>query len=331
MEYKDEDFEDIPKMRKEINRYNELLRTSFIDIGHLENPYVFQEFWNRKKSRWENRRVQVSHHNKFVRRIFYRGSWNLGGRIQGGFWQQIKEERINILINDFRTVEQDYSGLHINLAYGLEGLDPLEDDPYLLDPLFNATTQEQREWVKVLSLMIINAKDEISGIRAFRAAQPTGSMSKRFTNNQIKLLIDAFKEKHHQIKDYICSDKGVFFMNLDGRITSKVINHFTDKGEPILSIHDSYICREQFKDELNTVMNEAVNELLGGYRIKIKANKEIEDISSLTDKGIINVSKMKEQYLNRPKDLKRCEGYEARWDHHKEWLHTIDNPIYLRI
>ena len=81
-------------------------------------------------------------------------------------------------------------------------------------------------------------------------------------------------------------------------------------------------------------MNEAVNELLGGYRIKIKANKEIEDISSLTDKGIINVSKMKEQYLNRPKDLKRYEGYEgyeARWDHHKEWLHTIDNPIYFRI
>ena len=128
---------------------------------------MVQEFWNRKKSRWENRRVQISHHNKFVRRIFYRGSWNLGGRIHGGFWQQIKEERINILINDFRTVEQDYSGLHINLAYGLEGLDPLEDDPYLLDPLFNVTTQEQREWVKVLSLMIINAKDEISGIRAF--------------------------------------------------------------------------------------------------------------------------------------------------------------------
>ncbi len=120
-------------------------------------------------------------------------------------------------------------------------------------------------------------------------------------------------------------------MNLDGRITSKVINHFTDKGEPTLPIHDSYICREQFKDELNTVMNEAVNELLGGYRIKIKANKEIEDISSLTDKGIISVSKMKEQYLNRPKDLKRCEGYEARWDHHKEWLHTIDNPIYFKI
>ena len=65
-------------------------------------------------------------------------------------------------------------------------------------------------------------------------------------------------------------------MNLDGEITSKVINHFTDKG-------------------------------------------------------IINVSKIREHHLNRPKNPKRCEGYEARWDHHKEWLHTIDNPIYFRI
>ena len=112
--------------------------------------------------------------------------------------------------------------------------------------------------------MIINAADEINGKRAFRVAKPTGSISKRLTNNQIKLLIDAFEEKHHRIKDYMCSDKGVFFMNLGVKITSKVINHFTDKGEPILSIHDSYICGEQFKDELNTLMNEAVNGLLGG-------------------------------------------------------------------
>ena len=240
VEYDDEDFEDIPKMREEINEYNELLRTSFIDIGHLEEPIIIQKYWDRTKRRWNERRVQVNHHNKFVRRVFYRGSWTLGGRVHGGFWQQIKEERTNILINDFRTVEQDYSGLHINIAYGLEGLDPLEEDPYTVEPVFNVTTQEQREWVKSLSLMVINAKDELSAIQAFRAAQPTGSFSKTFTNNQIKLLIDAFKEKHHHIKDYICSDQGVSFMNLDGKITSRVINHFTNKREPILSIHDSY-------------------------------------------------------------------------------------------
>ena len=48
-------------------------------------------------------------------------------QIHGGFWQQIKEERVNILLKILEP-QQDYSGLHINLAYGLEGLDPLEDD-----------------------------------------------------------------------------------------------------------------------------------------------------------------------------------------------------------
>ena len=111
----------------------------------------------------------------------------------------------------------------------------------------------------------------------------------------------------------------------DEFLTGRFRDSVSEGKRPLSSI------KKQFKDELNTVMNEAVNELLGGYRIKIKANKEIEDISSLTDKGIINVSKMKEQYLNRPKDLKRCEGYEARRDHHKEWLHTTNNPISFRI
>ena len=92
VEYDDEDFEDIPKMREEINKYNELLRTSFIDIGHLEQPVVVQPYWDRRKNCWKERRVQINHHNKFVRRVFYRGSWTLGGRVHGGFWQQIKKK-----------------------------------------------------------------------------------------------------------------------------------------------------------------------------------------------------------------------------------------------
>ena len=26
-----------------------------------------------------------------------------------------------------------------------------------------------------------------------------------------------------------------------------------------------------------------------------------------------------------------CDAYEARWQLYKEWLHTIDNPIYFKI
>ena len=42
------------------------------------------------------------------------------------------ELRKDILINDHHTVEVDYSGFHVSIAYGLEGLQPPED-PYDLE------------------------------------------------------------------------------------------------------------------------------------------------------------------------------------------------------
>ena len=131
IEYKDEDYTEIPRMRTEMQTYNELLRKSFIDIGDLEEPTYRTMVWDKSKRGEVERIVLIDHFNKFVRRIFYRGNWRYGGRLHGGFWQQIGEEaRKKILINDFRTVELDFSGLHINIAYALEGLGPIEGDPY---------------------------------------------------------------------------------------------------------------------------------------------------------------------------------------------------------
>ena len=146
-------------VRAEMKRYNALLRRSFIDIGDLEKAIHQDQHWNKKFQSWETRTVQVNHFNKFVRRIFYRGSWEYGGRLHGGFWQQVNEDvRKKILINDFTTVELDFSGLHINIAYELEGLTPLSADAYQVELIFNVTAEEQREWMKSLSLMCFKAK-----------------------------------------------------------------------------------------------------------------------------------------------------------------------------
>ena len=103
--------------------------------------------------------------------------------------------------------------------------------------------------------------------------------------------------------------------------------------EPIQDLMLSYT---KIDKSCNGGINDGSIDLLvqGGtspYTFSWSNGASTEDISSLADNGIINVSKMKEHYLNRPKDLKRCEGYEARWEHHKEWLHTIENPLYFRL
>jgi hypothetical protein len=106
-------------------------------------------------------------------------------------------------------------------------------------------------------------------------------------------------------------------MNIDGRIATKVINYFTDKQEPVLCVHDSFICREQFKEELTDVMNKAV--------------KEVTDLQNRINKGVLNVTSMKELYNERTIDSRRTEGYLLRWNKHQYWLYMLQNPINLQI
>ena len=328
IEYKDEDYAEIPSMRTEMQKYNELLRKTFIDIGDLEEPIYRTTAWDDRKKCHVERIVRVNHFTKFVRRIFYQGNWQYGGRFHGGFWQQIGgEARKKILINDFGTVELDFSGLHINIAYALEGLGPIEGDPYDVEHVSNFSASEQRALVKSLILVCLNAPTLEKAFQAFRGEQPKSSAEKKLTDRELRSLLEAFNKKHPQIKNYLCSGSGLRLMNIDGAIAAKVVNHFTNKNEPILCIHDSFICREQFKDELIQVMNEKTSDTLAGYVVGIKSNKQVPDLQPYSDEGVLNISKQKNTSLNNDYRQYRCTGYTTRWSEHKYWLHMLENPI----
>lgn len=329
IEYKDDDYAEIPRMRTEMQKYNELLRKTFIDIGDLEEPLYRTSVWDDRKKCHVERTVRVNHFTKFVRRIFYQGNWQYGGRFHGGFWQQMGgEARKKILINDFGTVELDFSGLHINIAYALEGLGPIQGDPYEVEHVLNFSASEQRALVKSLILVCLNAPTLKKAFQAFRGEQPKSSAEKKLTDRELQSLLEAFNKKHPQIKNYLCSGAGLRLMNIDGAIAAKVVNHFTNKNEPILCIHDSFICREQFKEELIQVMNEKTSDTLAGYIVGIKSNKHLPDLQPYSDEGVLNVSKLKDTYLNDDYRQHRCTGYTARWSEHKYWLHMLENPVH---
>ena len=159
----------IPANRELLRDYNKLLHQTHLDVGSQEHPTVTSTHWNTKRRREEKRTVSLRQHNKFVRSIFYRGDWNLGGRYHGGWWQQIPSElRKHILINGNQTQEIDFSGFHISLAYGLEVLSP-PDDPYALnltDP--RLSDKQQRSAVKLPSLnghQCQRSEDSVHGIQ----------------------------------------------------------------------------------------------------------------------------------------------------------------------
>ena len=105
----------------------------------------------------------------------------------------------------------------------------------------NFTQEEQKAIIKGLVLSAVNTKDRKSAFQAFRQDQEKRSAEKLLKNAQLTKFLDAFCADNQPIAHYLCNDMGVKLMAMDGRITAKVINHFTKKGVPVLSVHDSYI------------------------------------------------------------------------------------------
>jgi hypothetical protein len=289
-----------------------------LDVGSQEQPTVTSTHWNTKRRRVEKRTVSLRQHNKFVRRIFYRGDWNLGGRYHGGWWQQIPSElRKHILIDGNQTQEIDFSGFHISLAYGLEGLSP-PTDPYALNLTDTRLTDKQRRSaVKLLALTAINAKDRKTAFMAFRNEmnrEQAGADNKiSFTDDLLTVLLEGFLYENPSIAHYLCADKGVELMAIDGNITSRLVEHFTQKNIPILTVHDSYIVEFEYEDELIRVMNNACEKELGITGFKIKSEKKVTprllQHHQQQDRSGINVI---EGYKTINQQTVIAEGYKNR-------------------
>ena len=312
MEYKDKDYAPIPVMRESLRNYNALLARTFIDIADLERPVLII-----KKDKKPVRRIQISQHNKLVRRIFSRGNWSLGGRFYGGWWQQIDSSyRRRIMIDDKPVVEVDYSSLHISLSYALQGLQP-PTDPYRLPEVMlkGFDAQAQRAVVKGLILTAINARDLSSTLSAFRSKCDTGTPEKRLKDSQLKPLLNKFIELNEPVAGYIAADKGVELMRIDGNLTAFIMDYFTERDIAILTVHDSYIVPRGYEEELMKVMNSAVKRELGDYKINMKpevltAGQIRTSFPSFED-GHLKMEAYRQLAAN---NTVRCAGYLYRRD-----------------
>ena len=130
-----EDKTHIKQMRLLVQAYNKLLEKTFIDIQSVDKPARI-ELPAKKERRFKNKPVfvNITHHDKFVRRIFNNKTFSDGGRFYGGWWQRIDSKfRKGIRMNNSPTVEIDYSALHVILAYSEAGIDywkTTNKDPY---------------------------------------------------------------------------------------------------------------------------------------------------------------------------------------------------------
>jgi hypothetical protein len=273
---KDIEYEDTDatrEMEAMLGRYNTLLRRTFIDIPILEDFGRLNNEADRKQGK------AVSQRDKFIRRIFNRGSFECGGRFFGGWWQNCpKEWRSHIFIDDKPTNELDFSGLHIVMAYAKKGIvywDAVRSDPYEIEDIpFLQDSVQRRNVAKSLMLVLLNANDRKKAFGAFRREASVGTPEKKFKDDQLEIIYGALAKKHPEIVEFFHSDAGIQLMNLDSKITAKILDTFTERNVPVLTIHDSYIVQAGNEGWLEELMKQSYEEILGVPLILPKQEKD---------------------------------------------------------
>tara|TARA_R110000868_G_scaffold128702_2_gene336993 strand:- start:1483 stop:3039 length:1557 start_codon:yes stop_codon:yes gene_type:complete len=265
----------VVEMVKVLRAYNDLLNRTHIHLASIDKPYITRI----EKKTGKEINVQITNASKTVRRVFSRGKWDCFGRFSGGFWQRVgdKEEspyRRNIRINNEPTVELDYSSLHPNILTVEAGLEPLEDVytiDYQVDEQFDQL--EQRQIMKGLVLNLLNAKTSELAYSAFRYNKPVKHPFKKLSNGRLEVYTTALTKKNPHLADKIGNDEGIRLMFIDSQIMNVIINKATTKDVPILTVHDSVICREKDEPYVRRLMREATKQVVG-VELNFDVNRE---------------------------------------------------------
>jgi len=330
IEYKDEELSSeqlalVNTIRDQLRSYNNLLKHTFIDIPSY-TASTFTRIIKHGKYAGRKQVISLGPDNKFVTRVFNGGlaaNWKRGGRFYRGWWQQIdKEDRCKIYINDKPTLEVDFKAFHPNLLSNELGV-KLSGDPYdlgkLVLPEVIKTREEQRDYVKLLVLMGINADSDKKAYKAFRDSDRKDKLGKSLTDVQLAELLKGFIDKHPQFKGVLNTGQALRLMNIDSQIANSVLDHFTKKDIAVLCIHDSFIIQYDKEPELRRILDQATHQITKdriGHDIK---NKRISHRGKVTG-NIKGYEEPVEVEYHTPIHIKPTRQYLNRKAKFNKWL-----------
>lgn len=233
-------------MQERVNRINARLMRHWVDldISDEEMARLNDRLMSTPRKAGEKRPSALDVSNRTVRRIFNEGSFEIGGRFYGGWWQSVPSDyRKHITIDGKATVEIDYSGLHPAILYAEAGVD-MPDDPYDIGLGLSG-----RNAVKKAMLVLLNAEGEPGHWTKAEiekaAGVPWAEVERRLT------------EKHQPIASSFNSSAWDRLQFADSELAEQVMLRFAEWRVPCLPVHDSFIVHHGYGDDLKTFMLQA--------------------------------------------------------------------------
>lgn len=221
-------FRGIVSLRKDLDKYNALLKTATIRIN--------------------KQLVEVLNY----KRVFH-DNLNTSGRwySNNSFQTIAKEQRKNITINGKATVELDYSAIHPRILYCLE--------KKVVDKEFSPYTVggECRNKTKFCLLSMLYNKDRLS-------AKRTITSHLKIEWERVEEIMCAIENNNKDILHHFYH-KGMWGMlqNKDSSIAAEVITMCVERNIICLPYHDSFRVVEGHEEILKGIMFEAWNKVLG--------------------------------------------------------------------
>jgi hypothetical protein len=341
-----EETEETHRMRAEIQTINDLLSNTLINLYMSDSDlHKLQERMRDGKEPEpqehlldgpdesedeveETPRGAIDFTMKSLMRVFNNSSFRHGGRLYGAWWQGVPNKsrkfRKFIRINNMNTVEVDFSAIHINLIYWLNGLTVPEGDLYTLDDF----PGETRDVVKRSLLTLINADSKRQGMRSIREHINGVKVRTKFVNGKkkqeekvihkndriilppgikIEKIIKAFEKKHEAIKNWFFTGKGVELQYWDSQIAVEILLTLVKEGVPCLPLHDSFIVSEPQENGLRGVMSKAFHKVTGRY-------PKMDAKDSLTEENKERGEKAMEEHYQWKMDNGRfSDEFRKKW------------------
>lgn len=256
------DYEDTPEivcMRENLERINLTLTKANIALDINDDQVrELTEIYGQQT------RLPLDFNRKTLHRVFNNESFKLGGRFYGGWWEELPSRfRKHIQINYGHTVEIDYSGHHIRILYAREGIEA-EEDPFAI-----RNCPFARKHLKLAALIVLNASSRTSALQALNNYR---------LGIDTKAILNFFETHFVPISKYFYTGVGLELQYQDSTVAERVILRMMDLGAVVLPIHDSFIVRYSYVDELMTAMNEEFYRAFGHVTF-LKRDETVRDLT----------------------------------------------------
>ena len=237
----------------------------------------------------ENARHVVTFHGRRVdthESVIYRcerdangalqGVWDRNGRcysMRNGIQSLGKSERAEVLIDGRRTTEVDYSSLHPRMLYAQNGIE-YRGDVYNVGRWFlryGLAEDASRQACKKMMLIGINARNKVAAMRAFKKDWNLDhGLARDAFIPWLYDLYDAIRRRHWRIAHEFCTGKGVYLMNLDGKLLREVCHRLAREGICALGVHDSVIVESRYAGRAAGIMKEEFARMFNGIATTVK-------------------------------------------------------------